>query len=171
LSQKWFPTNTKKRLEVAIGVLLELEPQPTDQTMRLPKHKLPKQKAAQKVQRSNKHKSSRNKVGGGDAMSVAAEDITDTFKETKESKEEQEVSEEVDMEDDEEVDATSVNTEAATASPGRSTLATNLKSKDERSAIRDLRRQKNKKNNLYKIRNGNCSGKNGPRAINRSKNT
>jgi hypothetical protein len=47
-------------------------------------------------------------------------------------------------------------------------VAPNLKSKEDKKLIRSERQKRNVKKNLYKVRNGNCTGKNGPRAINRT---
>lgn len=44
------------------------------------------------------------------------------------------------------------------------------KTKEERAAIREKRKKANFDKNFYKIRNGNASGKHGPRAINRVSN-
>lgn len=60
--------------------------------------------------------------------------------------------------DEEEIDDTASITSSGSAG---------MKSKDEKQAIRDDRKKRNKQRNLYKIRNGNCTGKNGPRSINR----
>lgn len=112
--------------------------------MRLPKHKLPKNKPthAHKVtKRTNKHKVKKSEeiVIPADSMAVEAE-------EEQSDHEEMEVANQV---------------KANIAAP---------KSKEERQAIREKRRETNAARNEYKRRNSNFSGKNGPRAINRSSN-
>lgn len=46
--------------------------------------------------------------------------------------------------------------------------ARGMKSKEEKKAIREARKKKNHTKNFYKIRAGNCTNRNGPRAINAS---
>lgn len=71
------------------------------------------------------------------------------------------------MEIDNEDDAEEGNSMEISASEKLFSKApVNLKSKEERKATRDTRKKANRTKNFYKIRKGNVTGKNGPRAIN-----
>ena len=121
--------------------------------MRLPKHKLPKNKsthgAHKALAKTNKHKAYKHQNDSisrpGNVMEV-----------------EERAEETTEREENEEMDA--ADTQLTTSNQVRP------KTKEEKKQIRDLRKKVNAARNLYKQRNANCSGKNGPRAINRGRN-
>ncbi len=122
--------------------------------MRLPKHKLaknPSTHGAHKAtsERTKKHKAYKHISEG------KVEEINDALMQVA-----AENSEENNNDEEQLMDL------AETGSTNQS----RPKTKEEKKAIRELRHKANAARNLYKVRNGNYSGKNGPRAINRGKN-
>lgn len=122
--------------------------------MRLPKHKLPKNKSTHGAHKSsvktNKHKAYKHQ---NDSISLSEVEMMEV-EESAEAAEKEEDHEEMEATDNQ-----SIGTNQARP-----------KTKEERKQIRELRQKTNAARNLYKRRNANCSGKNGPRAINRGRN-
>lgn len=108
--------------------------------MKLPKHRMDKQPKVVRKQRTLKHK-----VRSETSLAVVQEEM------------------EIDNEGNE--DENSAMDVYLTEKPF-SKAPINLKSKEERKVIRDTRKKANRTKNFYKIRKGNVTGKNGPRAIN-----
>lgn len=122
----------------------------------LPKTSLKGKSKPQRNARTNKHK-----------KKFIKEETKDMMIDDEEDQIQQENTNEI---QDEEMNAEINNTENNQPSLKEMKAAKNLKSKEEKAAIREARRKKNLARNLYKIRSNYCSGKNGPRAINRGSN-
>jgi hypothetical protein len=121
--------------------------------MRLPKHKLPKNKSThgyKPAQRTAKHKASK--------------------KELKIKPESDDVVEGEDNEEEGEEDEQKDGEQAMETTEAGSKNISQPKSKEEKQQIRQQRLQSNSTRNEYKKRNANFSSKNGPRAINRGSN-
>ncbi len=120
---------------------------------------------AQKASRSRKHKDHNPKrlanIDDSASMEIEKEEVAQPKKQKKQKVEEEEGDDDDDEMDEENGSVTSTGVKTI------SDYAPNMLSKEEKKTIRKDRQKRNKKNNLYKIRNGNCTGKNGPRAINR----
>jgi hypothetical protein len=114
---------------------------------------------AKKASRSYKHKDHNPKRLVDDSASMDMDEKEVSKQQQKKAEEEESKD---DMDDGEE-------TGSVNSAGGKSLAdyAPNMISKEKREAIRKDRQKRNRKMNLYKIRNGNCTGKNGPRAINR----
>jgi hypothetical protein len=123
--------------------------------MRLPKHKLPKNKSThgyKPAQRTAKHKAAKKEPKINEKPE--SEDVM-------EGDENEEEGEEEEQKDGEQVMETT---------EGGSKNISQPKSKEEKQQIRQQRLQSNSTRNEYKKRNANFSSKNGPRAINRGSN-
>ncbi len=121
--------------------------------MKLAKHKLaknPRTHGAKKVERSKKHKKTKN---------IALLDNNDV---------EMADANEDDQENNSSADENSISMDGEES--GKKPAERRLKSKEEKKLIRQLRKKTNIRRNLYKQRKGNFTGKNGPRAINRAVN-
>lgn len=119
---------------------------------------------------TNKHLSARKRAQLEAAMesngSVMEESVEDN----------QEIDQEDENEEDDgsaqEMDEGSVADASVTSTSNKSLIKElkvpkNMKTKEEKEAIRKARKKRNISKHHYKIRSANCTGKNGPRAINR----
>jgi hypothetical protein len=133
--------------------------------VKLPKHKMPKKAMKANTQRTAKHKpktnisSNTSKADSCEDMDMDDHSISEETKKIEENGKEEEQEEE--MNED-----TTLDIEAKKANK----LPINMKSKEEKQAIREKRRKANREKNLWKIKHAGWSGKNGPRAINRGAN-
>lgn len=109
--------------------------------MKLPKHRMAKKQNVKATKRSAKHK---------------------VYKHTTNESSDSVSNMDVENEGDEEQSTADAAAQEENASANKSTP----KTKEEKKAIRQARRKKNFSANFYKVRAGNVTGKNGPRAIN-----